>query len=52
MDVMARLQIIVPPIGSKMEKLASNPEDQSRGTVIGEFENSVDIASLQMTYSF
>ena len=37
---------------SKMEKLASNPEDMSRGTVIGEFENSVDIASVQFSYKF
>ena len=37
---------------AKMQKYASTPEDTSRGTVIGEFENSVDIASVQFSYSF
>ncbi len=37
---------------SKMEKSASDPEDASRGTVVGEFENAVDIASIQLTYTF
>lgn len=37
---------------SKMEKSAANPEDTARGTVIGEFENSVDIASVQLSYRF
>ncbi|MFO7983199.1 MAG: outer membrane protein transport protein [Desulfuromonadales bacterium] len=37
---------------SKMEKDASDPEDAARGTVVGEFENSVDIASVQLAYSF
>lgn len=38
---------------SKMEKTATpGTEDEGRGTVIGEFENSVDIASLQLSYSF
>ncbi len=37
---------------SKMEKSASTPEDASRGTVVGEFENSVDIVSVQLSYNF
>lgn len=37
---------------SKMQKYATNPEDTSHGTVIGEFENSVDIASVQFSYKF
>ena len=37
---------------SKMQKYATNPEDTSHGTVIGEFENSVDIASIQFNYKF
>jgi len=37
---------------SKMEKYASNPEDTARGTVVGTFENAVDIASIQFSYSF
>ncbi|OQY18708.1 MAG: hypothetical protein B6I36_06340 [Desulfobacteraceae bacterium 4572_35.1] len=37
---------------SKMEKYASNAEDQSHGTVVGEFENSVDIFSVQLSYKF
>ncbi len=38
---------------SKMEKYATpDTEDESRGTVIGEFENAVDIASIQLTYNF
>jgi len=37
---------------SKMQKTVANPEDTARGTVIGEFENSVDIASVQFTYKF
>jgi long-chain fatty acid transport protein len=37
---------------AKMQKYASNPEDTARGTVVGEFENSVDIASIQLSYSF
>ena len=37
---------------SKMEKSASVEEDMARGTVIGTFENAVDIVSLQLTYNF
>jgi len=37
---------------SKMEKSAANPEDASRGTVVGKFENSVDILSVQLSYNF
>lgn len=37
---------------SRMEKYVSTPEDQSRGTVVGEFENSVDIVSAQLNYKF
>lgn len=37
---------------SKMQKLVSTPEDTTRGTVIGEFENAVDIASIQISYKF
>ncbi len=37
---------------AKMEKSATDPEDTSRGTVVGTFENSVDIASIQLTYNF
>ena len=37
---------------SKMEKYATTPEDTSRGTVVGEYENSVDIISLQVSYNF
>ncbi|PLX96599.1 MAG: hypothetical protein C0622_14540 [Desulfuromonas sp.] len=38
---------------SKMEKYAViGSEDEGRGTVIGEFENSVDIASIQFSYNF
>lgn len=38
---------------AKMEKSAvPGTEDESRGTVVGEFENSVDIASIQLNYKF
>lgn len=37
---------------SKMQKDAANPEDATRGTVVGEFENAVDIASIQLSYKF
>jgi len=37
---------------AKMEKSATNPEDAARGTVEGEFENSVDIASIAFNYRF
>jgi len=37
---------------SKMQKSASNPEDAARGTVVGEFDNSVDIASIEFSYRF
>ncbi len=37
---------------SKMQKYVTTPEDTARGTVVGTFENSVDIASIQFTYSF
>lgn len=37
---------------SKMLKYASTPEDVARGTVVGEFDNAVDIASIQFSYSF
>jgi long-chain fatty acid transport protein len=37
---------------SKMEKFTTTPEDTARGTVVGEFENVVDIASVQLTYNF
>lgn len=41
---------------SKMQKTTDltnpNDEDNSRGNVIGEFENSVDIASAQLSYKF
>ena len=40
---------------SKMEKYAGTDpegEDFSRGTVVGEFDNSVDIASVQFSYKF
>ena len=37
---------------SKIQKSAADPEDTARGTVVGEFENSVDIVSAQLTYSF
>ena len=37
---------------AKMQKTVANPEDTARGTVVGEFENSVDIVSAQLTYSF
>ena len=41
---------------SKMEKYASmadtDGEDFARGTVVGEFENSVDIVSVGFTYKF
>ena len=37
---------------SKLEKSAADPEDTARGTVIGEYENSVDIVSIQFTYNF
>ena len=37
---------------SKMEKYATNPEDAGRGTVVGEFDNSVDIVSVGFTYKF
>jgi hypothetical protein len=35
-----------------MQKSVSNPEDTARGTVVGEFDNSVDIASIQFSYRF
>ena len=40
---------------SKMQKYAGTDptgEDYSRGTLVGEFENSVDIASIQFNYKF
>ncbi len=40
---------------SKMEKYAGTDpegEDFARGTVVGEFDNSVDIASVQFSYKF
>ena len=37
---------------SHMEKYATNPEDTASGTVVGKFENYVDIASIQFTYKF
>ena len=41
---------------AKMQKTASladpDGEDFARGTIVGEFENSVDIASIQFSYSF
>ncbi|MFK5925067.1 MAG: outer membrane protein transport protein [Desulfuromusa sp.] len=37
---------------SKMEKYASDPEDAARGTVVGKFENAVDITSIQFSYKF
>jgi len=37
---------------SKMQKSAANAEDTARGTVVGEFENAVDIVSVQLAYSF
>lgn len=38
---------------AKMEKTAlPGSEDEGRGTVIGEFENTVDIASIQLNYQF
>lgn len=37
---------------SKMEKFTTTPEDTARGTLVGEFENAVDIASVQLTYNF
>ncbi|SHJ20772.1 long-chain fatty acid transport protein [Malonomonas rubra DSM 5091] len=41
---------------SKMEKYATDEgaddEDLARGTVVGEFENAVDIASIQLSYKF
>ena len=36
---------------SKIDKEAVG-EDQSRGELVGEYENSVDIASVQLSYSF
>jgi len=37
---------------SKIQKYATVPEDQSRGTLVGEYKNSVDIASIQINYKF
>lgn len=37
---------------SKLEKSATDPEDTARGTLVGEYENSVDIVSIQLTYNF
>jgi len=38
---------------SKMQKVATiGTEDENRGTVIGEFENAVDIVSTQISYKF
>jgi len=37
---------------SKMQKFTATPEDTTRGTVVGEFENKVDIVSAQLTYNF
>lgn len=37
---------------SSMNKNASNLEDTLRGTVVGEFKNSVDIFSAQVNYNF
>ena len=37
---------------SKMQKSVSDPEDTARGTVVGEFDNSVDIASIEFSYRF
>jgi len=36
----------------KIQKYATNPEDVSRGTLVGEYDNSVDIASVAFTYKF
>ena len=37
---------------SKMEKNAEDDEDTAHGTVVGDFENSVDIFSVQLSYKF
>ena len=37
---------------SKMQKYTTDPEDTARGTVVGEFDNSVDIVSVGFTYKF
>ena len=48
---LAYAHLFVP--NSKFSKTATlGTEDQGRGTVQGEYENAVDIASIQLTYSF
>ncbi len=37
---------------SKLEKSATDAEDRARGTLIGEYENRIDIVSVQLSYRF
>jgi len=37
---------------SKINKSTADPENLSRGNLLGEYENAVDIASFQLSYNF